>query len=65
MHLARAAGHAGQPHGADDTIAAAPALAEIYQQMRAGTFDLASGDGRWALGLALAREALAPPTPRR
>ena len=36
----------------------APTLGEVYQRMRAGTLSLATGEGRWAFGLALVRESV-------
>ena len=55
LHLARKLGHAG----GDDTLDTAPALADVYQRLRAGQIDLASGAGRWAFGLALIKTSYA------
>ena len=52
-----AAGHAGghsDPVG-DGTLEAAPTMLEFYTRMRAGTLDLATGEGRWWFGLALVK----------
>lgn len=43
------------PPDAPQTLDAAPALAEIYQQLRAGAIDVASAAGQWAFGLALVK----------
>jgi len=40
------------------TLESTPALGEFYQKMRAGTLSLATGEGRWAFGLALVRESV-------
>jgi len=52
----------GYTVGADaaggQTLESAPALGEFYQRMRAGTLSLATGEGRWAFGLALVRESV-------
>ncbi len=42
----------------DVTIDETPALAELYQQMRDGTFDLRSASGQWSFGLALVKEGV-------
>jgi Phosphotransferase enzyme family len=47
LHLARQSGHPGDPD------AAAPALADVYAQLRAGTLSPATAAGQWAFGLAL------------
>lgn len=55
--------HSGYTAGADiagkQTVEATLALGEFYQRLRAGTLSLATGEGRWAFGLALARESVA------
>ena len=52
----------GYTAGADaargQTFELAPTLGEVYQRLRAGTLSLATGEGRWAFGLALARESV-------
>ena len=53
LHLARAAGHTGA--AGDETLTATPSLVDIYQQMRAGTLDIASAEGQWRFGLALVK----------
>lgn len=53
LHLARMAGHAGASGG--ETLATTLSLVDIYQQMRAGTLDIASAEGQWRFGLALVK----------
>jgi hypothetical protein len=53
LHLARQAGHAGASGG--ETIASAPSLSEFYQRARSGAVSIASPDGQWEFGLALAK----------
>ncbi|HET9626553.1 MAG TPA: phosphotransferase [Kofleriaceae bacterium] len=55
LHLAHAAGK--RAAGAEDTFDATLSLGELYPQMRAGAIDLATGDGRWKMGLALIKES--------
>jgi aminoglycoside phosphotransferase len=54
LHLARTGGHAG------DASAAATPLAELYQQMRTGSLNVASAGGQFRFGLALVDAATAP-----
>ena len=54
LHLARASGYAGD---ANETRDAAPNLVDVYPRMRTGEVSLATPEGRWTLGLALAKEA--------
>jgi aminoglycoside phosphotransferase (APT) family kinase protein len=53
--------HSGYTAGAEEaggqTFESTPALAQFYQRLRAGTLSLATGEGRWAFGLALVRES--------
>ena len=51
---------AGADASAEQTLEATLTLGEFYQRLRAGTLSLATGEGRWAFGLALARESIAP-----
>jgi aminoglycoside phosphotransferase (APT) family kinase protein len=53
LHLARQAGHAGASGG--ETFASAPSLSEFYQRARSGAVSIASPDGQWEFGLALAK----------
>jgi aminoglycoside phosphotransferase (APT) family kinase protein len=57
LHLARQNGHPGATgtESLDSTLS----LGELYQQMRAGAVSIATGQGQWALGLALAKEGMA------
>ena len=56
--------HSGYTAGANaaraQTLESAPTLGEVYKQIRAGSLSLATGEGRWAFGLALARESAVP-----
>jgi aminoglycoside phosphotransferase (APT) family kinase protein len=61
MHLARQGGHGGAT-GAE-TLDSTLSLAEIYQQMRAGTLSIATADGQWAFGLALVKAGMTDPLP--
>ncbi|HEY9839731.1 MAG TPA: phosphotransferase [Candidatus Obscuribacterales bacterium] len=55
LHLARHSGHAG---ATSETLETAPTLAEVYQGLRAGSLNIASGEGQWAFGLALVKEGV-------
>ncbi len=52
--------HSGYTAGAGaaggESLESIPSLREFYTRMRAGTLSLATGEGRWAFGLALVRE---------
>jgi hypothetical protein len=61
VHLARQGGHGGAT-GAE-TLDSTPALGEFYQQMRAGAVSIATGEGQWAFGLALAKAGITEPQP--
>jgi len=50
---------AGADAAGEQTPEATLALGEFYRRLRAGTLSLATGEGRWAFGLALARESVA------
>jgi thiamine kinase-like enzyme len=56
LHLARQGGHAGAT--GDETLDATPSLGDVYQRMRAGALNVATGDGQWRLGLALVKASL-------
>ena len=56
LTLARQARHPGATIPA--TLGDAPSLADVYRRMQPGALSLSSGEGRWAFGLALMREAL-------
>jgi aminoglycoside phosphotransferase (APT) family kinase protein len=58
LRLARLAGHTGATGG--ETIASTPSLGDVYQRMRAGSLNLATGEGQWCFGLALIRDSVAP-----
>ena len=49
---------AGAEASGEQTLEAALTLGEFYQRLRAGTLSLATGEGRWAFGLALARQSV-------
>jgi aminoglycoside phosphotransferase (APT) family kinase protein len=53
LHLARQRGHAGS------TADSALELGQFYQQLRAGTVNIAAADGQWAFGLSLVQASLA------
>ena len=53
MRLARKGGHPGATGG--ETLASTPGLGEIYQRMRSGAFSLATPEGLWGFGLAMAK----------
>lgn len=53
MKLARERGHAGATGG--ETLESAPTLGEFYQRMVAGTASLATAEGLWQFGLAMAK----------
>ncbi|MEZ0369977.1 MAG: phosphotransferase [Candidatus Sericytochromatia bacterium] len=55
LHLARHSGHAG---AAGETLDTAPALADVYQGLRAGSLNIASAEGQWTFGLALVKEGV-------
>jgi thiamine kinase-like enzyme len=57
MQLAREAGYSDA--NAAETLESAPTLGDVYQRMRGGSISLATGEGRWAFGLALVRESFA------
>jgi aminoglycoside phosphotransferase (APT) family kinase protein len=50
LQLARQAGHAG---ATDLILADAPSLVDVYAGLRSGALAIASGEGKWAFGLAL------------
>ncbi len=50
---------AGADASGGQTLEATPTLGEFHQRLQAGTLSLATGEGRWAFGLALARESVA------
>jgi aminoglycoside phosphotransferase len=50
LRLAHQGGYAGDTGATLDT---APSLGEIYRPTRGGSLDIASGEGKWAFGLAL------------
>ena len=52
---------AGADVAGEQTLEATLTLGEFYQRLRAGALSLATGEGRWAFGLALARESVATP----
>jgi aminoglycoside phosphotransferase (APT) family kinase protein len=53
LHLARHGGHPGAT-GAETLEATAP-LAQLYQQLRSGSLSVATAEGQWCFGLALAK----------
>jgi aminoglycoside phosphotransferase (APT) family kinase protein len=55
LALARQAGHDGA--AAPATLDAMPPLGEFYSKLRAGALSLATGEGQWAFGLGLVKEA--------
>jgi hypothetical protein len=55
LSFARQSGHAGA--AVPETLDAVPPLAEFYQKLRSGALSLATGEGRWAFGLGLLKEA--------
>jgi aminoglycoside phosphotransferase (APT) family kinase protein len=55
LGIALARGHAA----AGETLDTVPALADFYQQLRAGQVDMASAAGQWRFGLALVKNAAA------
>ncbi|MEO7359200.1 MAG: phosphotransferase [Gemmatimonadaceae bacterium] len=57
LHMARLRGHTG----GDVAVGGTPSLGDIYQQMRAGSFDIGSVDGQWMFGLALVKEGMIAP----
>jgi len=57
LHLARQVGHAGA--NGEETLDSAPALADVYQQLRSGALSLASAEGQWRFGLALFKTSAA------
>jgi aminoglycoside phosphotransferase (APT) family kinase protein len=59
LYLARQLQHPGAT-GAE-TLASTLSLSEVYQQMQAGSLNIASADGQWAFGLALLKESLSDP----
>ena len=54
LFLARRGGHVGV---APETLDAAPPLADVHQRLQTGALSLDTGEGRWAFGLGLMREA--------
>ncbi|MCA1663176.1 MAG: phosphotransferase [Myxococcales bacterium] len=56
VQMARARGHAGS---GGETLASTSPLGDVYQQMRTGAVDVATGAGQWAFGLALVKESVA------
>ena len=54
LHLARQSGHAGAT--GEETLGSTPSLGDFYQRMRAGSLNIATGEGQWWFGLALVRE---------
>ncbi len=60
LHLGYQSGYTvGADAAGEQTLEATLPLGEFYQLLRAGTLSLATGEGRWAFGLALARESVA------
>lgn len=57
MRLVRASGHAGA--AGTETPDSALSLSEFYQAMRAGTLNIATGEGQAAFGMALIKECVA------
>lgn len=55
LNLARRGGHAGASAEALDS---APSLDQFYQRIRSGSLNVASADGQWCFGLALAKTSL-------
>ena len=55
LSFARQGGYDGEP--APDTLEAVPPLGEFYQKLQSGAVNLNSGEGRWAFGLGLLKEA--------
>jgi aminoglycoside phosphotransferase (APT) family kinase protein len=56
LSLARQGGHDGT---GPETLDAVPPLADFYQKLQTGALSLGTGDGRWAFGLGLMKEAFA------
>jgi aminoglycoside phosphotransferase (APT) family kinase protein len=54
LSMARQGGHDGE---APDTLDAAPPLVAFYRRLHTGALSLGTGEGRWAFGLGLMREA--------
>jgi hypothetical protein len=54
--LARRGGHAGAT--AEDTLASAPSLAELYLSLAEGSVRIGTPDGQWRFGLALVRTSV-------
>ena len=54
LAMARHGGHDGV---APATLDAVPPLSEFYQKMQAGVLSVATGEGQWAFGLGLTKEA--------
>ncbi|WP_224372116.1 phosphotransferase [Hyalangium versicolor] len=57
LHTARRSGHPGAT-GAE-TLDATPSLGDFYQRMRAGSLNIATGEGQWWFGLALVKTGFA------
>lgn len=55
LHLACQSGHAGAT--GEETFGSTPSLGDFYQRMRAGSLNIATGEGQWWFGLALVRES--------
>lgn len=56
LSFARQAGHDGTM---PETLDAVPPLADFYLKLQTGALSLATGEGRWAFGLGLMKEAFA------
>lgn len=54
LHLAHAAGHAGDATATYDSTLA---LGDVHARMRAGELDVATADGKWRFGIALIKES--------
>ena len=57
LHLAYQSGHAGDT--GRETLESTLSLGDFYQRMRAGSLNIATGEGQWWFGLALVRESFA------
>ena len=55
--IVRVACLAGHPGDAAATLEATPSLADCYQGLRTGAFNIATGAGQWQFGLALIKES--------
>jgi hypothetical protein len=57
MTLARRSGHRGA--AGSETLDSTITLAEFYLRLRTGSVSIATADGQWSFGLALAKESMA------